>query len=171
MVTIYMIQTVVINILVRFIMFVNIFYIQSMRNTKYHLSLLIFLLFIIYSCYKKKKKLKVNDFTWTYTYLKAKNNRKEELKLAILKNWFVVDSIAKKKGLINNFELIKNISQKDSTNWDFIVAVEYFTEENYADISEEFEDIRNSHKNVNINGMVFAEIGEIVGFKLIKKEN
>ena len=109
------------------------------------------------------------NLTWTYTYLKAKTAHKDDLKAAILKNWFAMDSVAKKQGLINNYELIENISAAEATEWDFIVAVEYFTRENYADIADEFEIIRNAHKPVKINGLSFNQLGSIVKSEVVQK--
>jgi|GEM_PF-3712392 len=117
-----------------------------------------------------KKEVSEESPTWTYTYLKSKQNYKSELKKTIFKNWFVMDSIAKEKGLIKSYELIENINQGESTEWDFIVAVEYFTQGNYSDIAEEFEKIRESHKTIKINGLPFGEVGTVVKSELVKKE-
>ena len=118
---------------------------------------------------KEVNEVENTDLTWTYTYLKAKQNHKEDLKETIIKNWFAMDSVAKARGLINDYELIENISQVDSTSWDFIVAVAYYTEGNYADIAEDFEKISQAHETVKVNGLSFPEVGSVTGSELVKK--
>ena len=91
--------------------------------------------------------------TWTYTYLKAKPNQTERLIKFIEKNWFVMDSIAVENGLFNNYQLLQKNTDSDSTNWDFVVAVEYYTKGTYADIQEEWMDIRKTHQKVLLMDM------------------
>ena len=139
-----------------------------MTITRTTYILMIGLLFNL-SCSEKTAVKEIEEnLTWTYTYLKSKPNYKKELKETILKNWFVMDSIAKEKGLIKSYELIENINQDESTEWDFIVAVEYFTQGNYTDIAEEFEKIRESHNTTKINGLSFGEVGTVVKSELVK---
>ena len=141
-----------------------------MRSQKNYSVLIIGILSLFHtSCSENMKKELNNDLTWTYTYVKSKKSRKSELKETLIKNWFVMDSIAQEKGLIKSYELLENISDSDSTDWDFIVAVEYFTKENYADIADEFEKIRQSHNTVKINGLTFGEVGKVVKSELVKK--
>ena len=141
-----------------------------MRNQKSYSILIVGTLFLLQtSCSKNSKHGLNNDLTWTYTYVKSKENHKNELKEILIKNWFAMDSIAQEQGLIKDYELIENISESDSTDWDFIVAVEYFTKGTYSDISEEFEKIRQSHKTVKIKGLTFGEVGVIVKSELVKK--
>lgn len=121
-------------------------------------------------CAQNKNTDSENNLTWTYTYIKSKNEeRKHELKQIILKNWFAMDSIAKEKGLINDYQLIENISTKDDLEWDFIVAVEYYTEDNYSDIAQEFEKIRESHQTVKVNGFIFPQVGLVVKSELVRR--
>ena len=141
-----------------------------MSNRQIYSIFLVGILFLSQnSCSPNVKKELNNDLTWTYTYVKAKESYKNELKATIIKNWFVMDSIAQLQGLIKDYELIENIGKSESTDWDFIVAVEYFTKGNYVDIAEEFEKIRQAHKTVKINGLTFNEVGQVVKSELVKK--
>ena len=79
--------------------------------------------------------------TWTYTYLKAHEGQKENLKQFLEKNWFTMDSIAVQQGLFNDYRLIYNNDTTTEVQWDFIVAVEYFTKGTYADIENEWLEI------------------------------
>lgn len=73
--------------------------------------------------------------TWTFTYLKTKEGQKESLRVFLHESWFVMDSIAVARRLFNEYKLMKNAQATQyPTEWDFIVAVEYYTESTYTDI-------------------------------------
>ncbi len=122
---------------------------------------LVFLVASIFSC----AAIGQNDpqKTWTFTYLKAEEKQKENLKAYIVKNWFVMDSIAVERGLFSSYKLWENAGGSDTPrDWDFIVAVEYFTRGTYSDIQEDWMTIRNEHTKVLIQGYDFPELGKVV---------
>jgi len=110
-----------------------------------------------------------NQKTWTYTYLKAVDGQKEGLKEYLKKNWFVMDSIAVRQGLFNDYELIENVSKDDSSSWDFIVAVEYFTAGTFSDIAGKWQEISRAHQVVNVDGRGFGELGRIIRSEDVQK--
>ncbi len=112
-----------------------------------------------------------NQNTWTFTYLKAATGQKDNLKDFLKKNWFAMDSIAVRQGLFNDYELIENINTEGSLTWDFIVAVEYFTVGAYADIAEKWQVISKAHQIVNVNGLSFKDLGEIVKSETVQKKS
>lgn len=101
---------------------------------------------------------------WTFTYVKATEHHKDDLRKFIEKNWFAMDSIAATQGLLKKYELLEHIGDQTATpaTFDFIVAVEYLTKGTYADISEKFEVIRKNHVTVKVNGLGFKELGSVV---------
>ncbi len=103
-----------------------------------------------------------NQKTWTYTYLKAKENEKQNLKAFLIENWFAMDSIAVNQGLFNDYKLLENTNTESSADWDFIVAVEYFTAGTYGDIEKEWQTIRKNHKTVLIDGKGMRDLGGFV---------
>lgn len=105
---------------------------------------------------------KVWQNTWTYTYIKAKNQQKERLKQFIVKNWFAMDSMAVRQGLFNDYRLMENTDTAEKAEWDIIVAVEYYTRGTYDDIKEAWQPIRAAHEKVLINGLDFPELGSII---------
>ncbi|MFN7602972.1 MAG: hypothetical protein ACK5R0_16415 [Bacteroidota bacterium] len=112
-----------------------------------------------------------NQNTWTFTYLKAANGQKDNLKDFLKKNWFAMDSIAVRQGLFNDYELIENINKEDSLTWDFIVAVEYFTAGTYADVAEKWQVISKAHQTVKVNGLSFKDLGKIVKSETVQKNS
>ena len=100
--------------------------------------------------------------TWTYTFLKAKPDQKSNLKEFLVKNWFAMDSIAVQRGLFNEYQLFENNDLSSEAEWDYIVAVEYYTKGTYQDIQDEWLKIRNDHQTVLIDGLSFPELGEII---------
>ena len=106
-----------------------------------------------------------NDSNWTFTYLKATQGNRESVKLYVEKNWFVMDKVAVERGLFKSYRLIENITDSGSraeSEWDFIVAVEYFENQSYADIQQEFEEIRSKHQTVLVDGKTLRDLGSIV---------
>ncbi len=98
---------------------------------------------------------------WTFTYLKARDGQVEALREFIEKNWFAMDAVAVERGLFKDYSLIRNLAEDDAS-WDFIVAVEYFGNQTYADIREPFEAIRDQHDTVLVNGKDLMQLGAIV---------
>ena len=108
---------------------------------------------------------KASDSNWTFTYLKATQGNRESVKLYVEKNWFVMDKVAVERGLFKSYRLIENITDSGSraeSEWDFIVAVEYFENQSYADIQQEFEEIRSKHQTVLVDGKTLRDLGSIV---------
>jgi len=101
-------------------------------------------------------------YTWTYTYIKAKEGQRENLKEFLEKNWFALDSIAVQQGLFNDYRLIRNNDTALDTKWDYIVAVEYFTRGTYADIEAGWLKIKQNHKTTPVAGKTFLDLGSIV---------
>ena len=137
--------------------------------------ILYFFLFLSLSNYMishaQSKTQSANTKTWTLTYIKSNPLQKEKVKEFLEKNWFAMDSIAVAQGLISKYELIENRADETDTvsEWDFIVAVEYFTTGTYADIAEKFEKIRKSHTTIPINGFVLKDMAKIVKSETVKK--
>ncbi|MBL7841829.1 MAG: hypothetical protein JNJ75_16910 [Cyclobacteriaceae bacterium] len=110
---------------------------------------------------------KAIEKTWTFTYLKAINGQKDNLKTYLKKNWFAMDSIAVNRKLISRYELMENLNA--DAEWDFIVAVEYFTRDTYTDIEKAFEQIRAEHHSVTVNGLTLKDLGRIVRSETLQK--
>ena len=105
------------------------------------------------------------DTSWTFTHLKANAGNKELLRQIIVENWFAMDAIAVRQKLFKDYRLIENVTEPSASEdiaWDFIVAVEYFGDQSYLDISEPFEEIRSKHQIVLIEGKAFSELGRVV---------
>ena len=129
----------------------------------------IFFIILAISCtIKEQSSEDKSNHSWTFTYLKAKSGQKESLKLYLEKNWFAMDSIAVKNGLFNRYELYENLSS-DSSAWDFIVAVEYFSKNGYKDVQTEFEAIREEHEVVKVNNRDFKDLGTFVKSEAVIK--
>ncbi len=123
------------------------------------------------TCHSQAKTTSANTKTWTLTYLKSTHVDKTKVKAFLEKNWFVMDSIAVAQGLISKYELIENMDDDANSvsEWDFIVAVEYFTPATYSAIAEKFELIRKNHKTMTVDGMVLKDMAKIVKSETVRK--
>ncbi len=102
---------------------------------------------------------------WTYTYLKAHSSQQAQLRRFIEENWFVMDEKAVEQGLFKSYKLIENLSSSPTSaepEWDFIVGVEYFGDQTYADIADGFERIRNDHDTVLVEEKNLRELGSVI---------
>jgi hypothetical protein len=101
-----------------------------------------------------------NKTLWTFTYLKATNGLSGDLKVFIQKNWLAMDKQATEQGLFKRYHLLEN---GDATkDWDFVVVVQYRDEKGYEGVKAEFENIRQNHQRVLVNGKGMEELGKIV---------
>ena len=124
---------------------------------------LLLMLLLSLSCQAQEHQAKPpQQKTWVYSYIKALPGQRANLKEFIEVNWFDMDSMAVQTGLFNAYQLLENIQQGDSIDWDFIVAVEYFTPGTFEDIQEEWKAIRSKHKKRLVDGKDFGELGRIV---------
>lgn len=101
-----------------------------------------------------------NKTIWTFTYLKANDGLRADLKAFLQQNWLAMDKQAAEQGLFKQYHLLEN---NDSTKgWDFIAVVQYRDEKGYEGVKAEFEKIRQNHQRVLVNGKGMAELGKIV---------
>ena len=126
------------------------------------ISIYLLLLITACACGQSETGKKEWQYTWTYTYLKADENQKVNLKKFIIRNWFSMDSIAVQRGLFNDYQLLENSNSGVDSEWDFIVAVEYYTKGTYADIQDDWAEIRSNHTTVLVDGLSLPELGGIV---------
>jgi hypothetical protein len=141
-------------------------------NRHYQYLFLCSLIYILASnTYAQTTKKLNKENTWTFTYLKANPDQHKNVKAFLEKNWLVMDSVAVTQGLINKYELIENLDaiNNSSAEWDFIVAVEYFTRETYVDIADKFEVIRKQHETIKIEGKTLKELGSILKSETVIK--
>lgn len=140
-------------------------------KTKYLYIWLLLSLATHLTCQSQSKSLTNRTNTWTLTYLKSTHLQKDRLKEFLVKNWFAMDSLAVAQGLINKYELIENVVEDSNTvsEWDFIVAVEYFTPGTYSDIADKFEAIRKSHTTIKVDGLALKDLGKIIKSETVRK--
>jgi hypothetical protein len=104
-----------------------------------------------------KTRIKVYE----YTFLKSLDPKPDNLIRFIVVNWFAMDKIAVKKGLMVEYSVFEAPDESDS--WNVAVAVGYPTENGYQAITDEFEKIRQKHQKVLIDGKDLKELGKVVG--------
>lgn len=138
------------------------------RKMKRSLTVLLILLSAGLAAQNQSKN---KQLTWTYTYLKAQKGEKENLRKYIKLNWFAMDSIAVRKGLFREYRLLENQNDQGQSNWDFIVAVEYFTRNTFQDIQDEWTEIRKNHKEVLIEEKGFSDLGTVVDSQVLFDAN
>jgi hypothetical protein len=101
------------------------------------------------------------------TFLRALPDQLDRLKRFIRANWFAMDALAAKQGLMSSYRLLEpRLPQGggavEPRDWDLLVMVGYPTSGGYADIAEAFEAIRRAHATVPIDGLGFRALGQIV---------
>jgi hypothetical protein len=102
------------------------------------------------------------------TFLKSLPGQRENLRRFLVANWFAMDAIAVKQGLMTGYAVMQ--TETDDGLWDTLVAVTYTDARGYAGIAEAFERIRSAHKTQLIEGKPLAELGRIVDSKKLLEE-
>jgi hypothetical protein len=97
------------------------------------------------------------------TFLKSNPGDREKLKQFIVGNWFAIDAIAVKQGLMSEYTILD--TGDDAGDWNLIVKVAYPNEKGYDGIQEEFNKIRQAHKTVLVDGKGLRDLGQIVTTK------
>ena len=98
-----------------------------------------------------------------FTYLKSNPGEREQLKIFIVLNWFVMDKIAKEQGLMSAYTVMD--TGTDEGPWNVVVSVTYNDEKGYDGIKEAFEKIRRAHTTIRVGGKGLRELGSIVEIK------
>lgn len=98
---------------------------------------------------------------YEYTFIKSIDPKPDDVIKSIIVNWFAIDEIAVKQGLMSNYAVFEVPTETEP--WNVVVAVGYPTEKGYEDIVQEFEKIRSRHKSVLINDKACRELGRVVG--------
>ena len=105
-----------------------------------------------------------------FTLLKSNDLDPADTIEYIKSNWFAMDEIAVKRGLLTSYEIYGSF-RTDSTDWNVVVIVGYPSKGGYSDIAEEFEKIRKSHKTVSIDGKnKLSEFAKIINSYQIEKQ-
>jgi hypothetical protein len=95
-----------------------------------------------------------------FTFIKSLPGKREQLVKFIDANWFAMDSIAVKQGLMRGYRMLD--SGDDAEPWNIVVMVTYPDAGGYEAIKTKFEEIRKAHTKVLIDGMDFRELGRVV---------
>lgn len=95
-----------------------------------------------------------------FTFIKSLPGKREQLVKFIDANWFAIDEIAVKQGLMRSYRMLD--SGDDAEPWNIVVAVTYHDARGYEGIKTKFEEIRKAHTRVLIDGMDFRELGRVV---------
>ncbi len=98
---------------------------------------------------------------WEFTYLRSLPGQHERLAQFIRQNWFAMDSVATRRGLMTEYKLL-DAGEKAPGDWNLLVAVAYPQEKGYEGIQAEFEAIRSQHVKRPIDGLDLAQLGRIV---------
>ncbi len=96
-----------------------------------------------------------------WTFLKAKPGKREALRDFIIRNWFAMDELAVREGLMRSYRLLD--SKTDDGPWDLAVEVEYFDERGYEGIKPRFDAIRAEHVVRPVDGQLLPDLGSVVG--------
>jgi hypothetical protein len=99
------------------------------------------------------------------TFLKSNAGQRDQLKEFIVLNWFAMDKIAKRQGLMSAFTVMD--TGTDEGPWNVLVSVTYMNDKGYEGVAEAFEKIRRAHTTVRVGGMTLRELGSIVESKRV----
>jgi hypothetical protein len=97
------------------------------------------------------------------TYLQAKPGRLAALRAYIQANWFAMDEIAVKRGLMVNYQWLD--TGEEGGPWNAIVLVTYADDRGFAGIEAQWAEIKAAHQEVPVEGLRFGDLGRVVDSK------
>jgi hypothetical protein len=108
----------------------------------------------------RKKAAPAKAQMYEATLIKAAAEKKQRLIQFIQRNWFAMDAIAVREGLMSSYKLFDN--QNAQADWDLLVLVGYPKPEGYEGIRNEFEKIRQNHVTIPVDGLEFKQMGQVI---------
>lgn len=98
--------------------------------------------------------------------LKSRSGEHKQLVQFIRQNWFVMNSLATRWGLMNAYKLL-DAGETAPGNWNLSVAVAYSQPEGYDGVKEAFQAIRRAHVNQLVDGLDLLHLETIVALQKI----
>jgi hypothetical protein len=96
----------------------------------------------------------------TFTYLKSLPGERDNLRQFIVANWFAMDAVAAKRGLMLDYKLFD--TGTDEGEWNLMVMVTYPDARGFDGIRDEWAKIVAAHRRVLVNGKGQSELGRVV---------
>lgn len=97
------------------------------------------------------------------TYLQAKPGRLAALRAYIRANWFAMDEIAVKRGLMVSYQWLD--TGDEAGPWNGIVLVTYADDRGFSGIEAQWAEIKSAHQEVPVEGLRLSDLGRVVESK------
>lgn len=102
------------------------------------------------------------------TFLKSLPGQRDALKKFIVLNWFAIDEVAVRRGLMAAYSIMDTGS--DNGVWDLVVKDTWTDTRGFEAIADEFRKIGKSHETVLVDSKNFRELGAVVDSKNLIEE-
>lgn len=105
------------------------------------------------------------------TFVKALPNRRDQLARFLELNWLAMDRRGIDAGIFTHadlFDIVDASGDAAAVSADFVVEVGYLTPAGYSDVEAKFNNIRQLHKTVLVDGLGLRELGRVIGDRQLR---
>lgn len=103
---------------------------------------------------------------WAMTFVRARPGQRERMERYLKANWLAVDEIARSKGHLAGWRLLRADRDLKET-WDFVVILEYTNTQSMEAFVPAYLALVRGRPRVRIEGLEFADLGEVVQQKIV----
>jgi hypothetical protein len=103
---------------------------------------------------------------WAMTYVRARPGQRERMERYLKANWLAVDELAKQQNHLAGYRLLRADRDLKET-WDFVVILEYRNTAAMEAFVPAYLALVRGRARVRIEGLEFADLGEIVQQKIV----
>jgi len=101
-----------------------------------------------------------NAAIWAINFVHARPGQRERLERFLKANWLPIDALARQRGYIRDFRLLRADEAARAT-WDYAVVIEYENRQAMADFVPRYVELARQRPYVRIDGLGFADLGEV----------
>jgi len=98
---------------------------------------------------------------WAISFVRARPGQRERLQRYLRANWLVLDAKALEQGRIAGYRMLR-ADESTTESWDYAVIIEYPNRQAMQDFVPAYLDMLRAHPKVRVDGLDFADLGDVV---------
>ena len=104
---------------------------------------------------------------WAISFVRARPGQRERLQRFLKANWLALDAKALEQGRIAGYRMLR-ADESTTESWDYAVIIEYPNRQAMRDFVPAYLEMLRAHPKVRIDGLDFADLGDVVQQKVVE---
>lgn len=105
---------------------------------------------------------------WALSLVRARPGQRDRLERFLQANWLALDEQALRQHRISAYRLLRADADPKESSWDYAVIIEYADREAMTAFVPFYLGLARSSPHVRIDGLDFADLGEVVEQKIVE---